>query len=397
MPLCPPFLRFRRAAFGSLGRHPRAMTQAKIDKAVVPSSSVLGVDALLIPANRRRSETAWSDVFAAGPERLVVTAGDAAGGDADVSVLMLGVRAAFDPDSGDPPPKMLQRAVDALTRRRGAPSAPLATAIVGIVDYLEQTLTYVSAGHPPPFVRYHDGTVAVLPADNLPSPAGPSDHPPAQIVVDLHDAALVLLYSNALVMSGTDAADGLRRVQDALTDARMAPCSSPAGWVARQVLGDLSHDEAAVVALTLAPDSGSGPAAQGELPHWSAAWSFDSRSSASNGARRAFIACLKSKVTAAAIDVGAAELIFGELLGNVVRHAPGHVDIILDWTAELPVLHVLDRGPGFRSRRKRERLPLDELSESGRGLFIVNACAPNLSVRNRNGRGTHASATLPLA
>ena len=62
-----------------------------------------------------------------------------------------------------------------------------------------------------------------------------------------------------------------------------------------------------------------------------------------------------------AIDVAAAELIFGELLGNVVRHAPGLVEITLDWTAELPVLHVLDNGPGFQSRRSRERLPADAL------------------------------------
>jgi anti-sigma regulatory factor (Ser/Thr protein kinase) len=60
-------------------------------------------------------------------------------------------------------------------------------------------------------------------------------------------------------------------------------------------------------------------------------------------------------------------------------------------------LHVLDNGPGFRSRRKRERLPVDDWSESGRGLFIVNACAVSFTVRNRHGRGTHASATLPPA
>jgi anti-sigma regulatory factor (Ser/Thr protein kinase) len=374
------------------------MTQAQLDKQALRAAPLSGIDAVHLPATRRTTETAWSDAFAIGAERIVVSAGNVAGADADVSVLLLAVRAAFDPGSGDAEPKMLLNAADTFIRRRSVPGTPFASAIVGIIDRFERTFTYVSAGHPPPFVRYHDGTVAALPADELPLNPAANEHPPAQIVVDLNEAALVLLYSRALVGdAAAEAEDGLRSVHDVLADARMAPCSSPAAWIARQVLGDVSHDEATLLALTLPPGSGPSPIAEGERPHWSAAWTFDTSSSASNGARRAFLACLKSKRGAAVIDVPAAELIFGELLGNVVRHAPGRVDIVLDWTAELPVLHVLDRGPGFRSRRKRERLPVDALSESGRGLFIVNACAPTFSVRNRNGRGTHASATLPLA
>ena len=373
------------------------MTQAELDKQTFPGSSMLGIDAVHVPATRRRTETAWSDVFAIGGERFVVAAGNVAGGDTDSAAFLLAVHAAFDSSSGEPGTKMLRDAADAVILARSLPGAPFATGIVGIIDCVEQSFTYVNAGHPPPFVRYHDGTVAVLPAETLPANLGPSDHPPAQIVLDLHDVSLVLLYSTALVRSGASDEAGLGRVREVLADARMAPCSSPAAWIARQVLADVSHDEAALLALTFPPVSDAGSVAKGERPLWTAAWSFDSRCSASNGARRAFLACLKSKTGAAVIDIPAAELIFGELLGNVVRHAPGRVDIMLDWTDELPVLHVLDRGPGFRSRRKRERLPVDELSESGRGLFIVNACAPTFSVRNRNGRGTHASATLPLA
>jgi anti-sigma regulatory factor (Ser/Thr protein kinase) len=370
------------------------MTQTEMGRIGLPASAMLGIDALHVPANRRRSQAAWCDVFALGTERFVVSIGNVAGGEAESGALTRAVREAFDFGSAGPEPQMLLNAAAAIVRGRTAPGAPAVSATVGIIDCLERSFTYVSAGHPPPFVRYGDGTVAALPADG---PTG-RDHPPAQVVVDLNDAALLLLYSSALVQVVSDAEDGLRRVQGVLADERMADCSAPAAWIARQILGDVSHDEAAVISLTLAPGAGVNSADKGKLPHWSAAWSFDTRSAASNGARRAFLACLKSKAgQGVAIDLAAAELIFGELLGNVVRHSPGRVDIILDWTAVLPVLHVLDRGPGFRSRRKRERLPVDELSESGRGLFIVNACAPDFSVRNRNGRGTHASATLPPA
>jgi anti-sigma regulatory factor (Ser/Thr protein kinase) len=374
------------------------MTQAELDKRTLPSSAVLGFEVLDVPATRRSTEAAWSDVFAAGTERFVISVGNTTGGQAELSVLIAAIRDAFDPKSGVPGPRMLLLAADAVARWRNTAGTPSASAVVGIVDCLEHTLTYVSAGHPPPFVRYHDGTVATLPVVPLPSKPTRCEHPPAQVVVDLRGAALVLLYSSARVKASADDVDGVERLGHVLADERMSHCSSPAAWIARQVLGSVSHDEAALLALTLVPTADPSPPAQGERPHWTAAWSFDSRSAASNGARRAFLACLRSKATGgAAIDFSAAELIFGELLGNVVRHAPGPVDIILDWTDVLPVLHVLDRGPGFRSRRKRERLPVDELSESGRGLFIVNACAPHFSVRNRNGRGTHASATLPLA
>ena len=38
---------------------------------------------------------------------------------------------------------------------------------------------------------------------------------------------------------------------------------------------------------------------------------------------------------------------FGELVGNVVRHAPGSIEIELAWRAGLPYLIVRDRGPSF--------------------------------------------------
>ena len=90
----------------------------------------------------------------------------------------------------------------------------------------------------------------------------------------------------------------------------------------------------------------------------------------------------------------AAELVFGELLGNVVRFAPGPVEIVLNWThAAAPVLHVLDRGPGFTFAPK---LPLDLLSERGRGLYIVWSLAEDFNVTPRHDGGAHARAVLAI-
>jgi anti-sigma regulatory factor (Ser/Thr protein kinase) len=87
----------------------------------------------------------------------------------------------------------------------------------------------------------------------------------------------------------------------------------------------------------------------------------------------------------------AAELVFGELLGNVVRYAPGPIEVMFDWSEPVPVLHVLDRGPGFTLM---PRLPSDLLSERGRGLFIVWSLAEDFNVTERLDGGSHARAVL---
>jgi anti-sigma regulatory factor (Ser/Thr protein kinase) len=371
------------------------MMRPAFEPALLRSSDALRFDALHVPANRRSAEAAWYDVFALDDERYVVAVGNVAGAGARPADLMLAVRESFGAPNTPAEPAALLRAAEARLRHRYVTAEAFATATVGIVDRGAQTFTYVSAGHPPPYVRYHDGSVAVLPADGLPIGLNHCDHPSAQVVVDLRDAALLMLYSRMLVEASRDVEDGFTRLRTVLEDERMLHCTSPAAWVARHMLGDSLNAE---TALFVCMFGRSRPAPAGRHPHWTASWSFEATAGSSNGVRRAFLAALTSKTNGATtLDLAAAELIFGELLGNVVRHAPGPVDIVLDWTNELPVLHVFDNGPGFRSRRKRERLPQDDWSESGRGLFIVNACATEFEIVNREGRGTHARATLPPA
>lgn len=92
-------------------------------------------------------------------------------------------------------------------------------------------------------------------------------------------------------------------------------------------------------------------------------------------------------------DVDAALLIFGELVGNVVRHAPGPVEINLTWDAENAVLLVRDFGPGFDWTGAH--LP-DPLAETGRGLFIVTQLAHQVAFE-RYADGMAARAWLPVA
>jgi anti-sigma regulatory factor (Ser/Thr protein kinase) len=122
-------------------------------------------------------------------------------------------------------------------------------------------------------------------------------------------------------------------------------------------------------------------------------WSFDIRDpAAASRARRSFLVALRSE-GAEGDSYEAAEIIFGELISNAARYAPGTVDVTLEWSAEHPVLHIVDRGPGFRAD---PCLPGDPLAECGRGLFIVAKLGAEFGVELRPD-GTHVRVRLPVA
>lgn len=91
-------------------------------------------------------------------------------------------------------------------------------------------------------------------------------------------------------------------------------------------------------------------------------------------------------------DQYSAELIFGELTGNVMQHAPGPMSVSLTWENGRALLEVWDRGPGYKIRTA---LP-DDNAESGRGLSIVAILGRELRVDQR-GDYTVTSVTLPVS
>jgi len=108
-------------------------------------------------------------------------------------------------------------------------------------------------------------------------------------------------------------------------------------------------------------------------------------------ARRIFQRYLAAQVDPES-DLYGAELIFGELLGNVARHAPGAVDVHLRWNGPAAVLEVVDDGPGYSV--EDVRLPGDFV-ESQRGLFLVLSFGRDLRVRREAGH-TFTTVTLPV-
>jgi anti-sigma regulatory factor (Ser/Thr protein kinase) len=124
----------------------------------------------------------------------------------------------------------------------------------------------------------------------------------------------------------------------------------------------------------------------------SRAWTLSIDDASAGGHARSHFVDFLQSVAGNEQFLSAAELIFGELLGNVVRHAPGPVEIWIDLNDDVMVLHVVDSGPPLVLTEYR--LPDEVLSERGRGLFIVAQLAADVFVDAREGGGNHISVSI---
>lgn len=94
-------------------------------------------------------------------------------------------------------------------------------------------------------------------------------------------------------------------------------------------------------------------------------------------------------------DLYPASLVFGELISNVIKHAPrGGVRVWLETDGRRYALCINDPGRGFDERQISPQP--DEAAESGRGLYIVRRLCERLSFGRRPGDGFTVRAVLPL-
>jgi anti-sigma regulatory factor (Ser/Thr protein kinase) len=128
--------------------------------------------------------------------------------------------------------------------------------------------------------------------------------------------------------------------------------------------------------------------------HKSSHWNFEAANGvAAQCARTEFAAILRGSLNAREDDIFGAELVFGELVGNVLRHAHGMTDVFVDWSGPAPILHVRDQGLGCMHS---PRLPHDLFSESGRGLYIIAAMTEEFNITRMAGGGSHARAVISI-
>ncbi len=324
----------------------------------------------------------WYDAFRLPDGRVVLSVGDVAGKGLGAAVAMASVRQSIRTAALiNPEPVAVLNAVDRIVRAMD--DAPFVTAFVAVIDPVDFALTYASAGHPPPLLRDPDGTVHALTEADLPLGIRQRSER-GGVQLDIPRGSLLLCYTDGLTEFDRDPVLGEARLTHALEH---AGDEHVAQRLYQYVAGGLPpHDDVAILAVRFVQ-----PLTQRDGPRRAIAWRFKADdASAASRARAQFTQRLRDAGLGTDETV-AAELVFGELIGNVVRYAPGPVVVILDVSGDAPVLHVTDRGGGFEFR---PRLPADVLSERGRGLYLVNVFAEELTVERRHGAGSHARAVL---
>jgi len=358
----------------------------------LPTTPGVRFDAVYLPAE---SETLvggdWYDAIELPDGRIVISCGDVAGHGVTASVTVGRIRqaivfAALDhPDPGD----ILIRVNRVLRFQESA----IATCAIAILHPTELTFIYALAGHPPPVIANRDGARMLDYADA----------PPLGVFDDFHAAthrlqlapdSVLAFYSDGVTEFERDirgAEVRLITATAALVGDRMVP--SPARAVQQAVMGTAaSTDDVALLIVHCV--SVEAPARPSEPSDLVKRWRFHSSDArTARNSRKELMAFLRPFATSND-DLYTAELVLGEILANTVEHAPGLVELTIDWNGEYPKLTAVDTGPGMVVPQ-RVATP-DTLSEDGRGLFLINALARDVTIDSSPGRGTRLCATLEL-
>jgi PAS domain S-box-containing protein len=320
----------------------------------------------------------WYDAFRLKSGATLLTIGDVTGSGLQASVIMGKLRNAINAVSlyETDPARILDAAEYILLQRY---PEGVATAFVAIVDSANSRLTYANAGHPAPLLRLRDGRLDVLATDGLPLGSRDLGPPASSKTRPLDDVAMIIFYTDGITEARRDVYEGERRLSEAVRTEGVLYVSSPATLLADSCIPDGPHDDDAALMVLSFPRA--------------AGWSFEAENArAAQTARGDFMDALRREATLES-DLAGAEIVFGELVGNVVRHAPGPIDVALEWRNDQACLHVIDRGPGF------EYAPPDKIElmrEDGRGLWLTSQFSEHVDVERLPNYGTHVCVRLQV-
>ena len=223
-----------------------------------------------------------------------------------------------------------------------APSIPIASSplsVIAVYDPATANLTYASAGHPPPYLVSDDRVVA-LDVTDLPLGLREGAHPDST-TVSVPRPAHVVFYTDGLIESNRNITRGERDLLKELRSGVIFAGLQPSKMLVERLLANGVRDDVAVLIARVSATS----------DDRRMRWSFDARDEAAADLTRAQLMSRLASLQSSADDLFAAELVFGELLSNVVRHTPGPAEVILDLSTRYAVLHIIDTGSGFRHTR----------------------------------------------
>ncbi len=348
----------------------------------LPSFDGLRLDSAYVPAAHGTEVGGdWFDVFSLGDAQIGISVGDVAGHGLRAAAVMGAMRQSIRTAARieSRPSAVLRHVNQVLCSDEGV----LVTAFFGVFERRTGELRYAIAGHPPPLVVRADASVAAMPGGGIVLGLDArTQYDDFEIRLDVGCGAV--FYTDGLVEVERDYFKGVRDLERAVIDELAAPSSNVADGIQRRIFAHAEpRDDSAVLFLGVAALAA---ATNGETK----VWEVDARDTISTRrVKRAMIWHLGG-LTSGESELHAAELAFGELIGNVARHTPGPATVALEHAHGAYVLHVDDEGPPFVLNGAGQP---DVLAESGRGLFLLRSVAHDVNV-TRTSRGNRVSVVL---
>jgi PAS domain S-box-containing protein len=360
----------------------------------LPQYSDMRLDAVYLPAEKDALVGGdWYDAFELPDGRLVVSIGDVAGHGLAASITVGRLRQAIFTLAwrADDPAEILKELNELLENQE---PGTMVTAIVASIDPTHSTMRYASAGHPPPLIaRVKGEPAAELPLGEPPLGIGWHARPTTHTVSIPRDA-VVAFYTDGMTEFTRNATAIEAKMAAALSElVGDAGAALPAKTLAEKLFGGkMPTDDAALLLMQF---SDVVPTVdRSHDPSLERIWRFHSSSAHTAQASRREVMAYLRRIAPSGEKFFEAELIVGEIFANTVQHAPGLVEVRVEWERERPVITVRDTGPGLEFFDGR--LPDDPLSETGRGIFLVKTLAEKVSIKSRPGYGTELRVVLPL-
>jgi serine phosphatase RsbU (regulator of sigma subunit) len=223
----------------------------------IPQMDGLVATARYLPSGRSDAIGGdWYEGVVLGDDRLAVVVGDVVGhglaAAADMA-LVRGIITALLHDGVEVKDVLVR--VSGLLQRR--PDLVHATAALVVVDAAAGTLTYTTAGHPPPLLLAPDGSVTRLDEANTPMLGVEGGHPIAQ-TIPVRPGSRLLMYTDGLVeRRDRSFADGVSLAEHELvahgTDVSGDACID--GLLATLVGTHTGLDDIAIVVLDIGADA----------------------------------------------------------------------------------------------------------------------------------------------
>jgi len=361
----------------------------------LPQRANLRLDAVYLPAEKDALVGGdWFDAFEMPDGRLGFSIGDVTGHGLQASVIVGRLRQAiFTLAFQLQDPAQILEATDRILRHQEPDT--MVTALVGFIDASQTVMTYASAGHPPPIVANRNEETKTLAAHGeLPLGIG-SGLSLSTHTVAIEPDTVIALYTDGMIEFSRDVitAEAKLRAAVALIVGNTT-IARPALAVQEIVFDDVStRDDAALLLLQFSTVERDSLADKPDALEKT--WRFHSSDAFTAHSSRHEIMAYLRRMAAVPSEVFTGELILGEILANTVEHAPGLVEVHIDWTGEKPAVTIRDTGPGLRALDGA--LPSDLMAEGGRGIFLIKALAEKATVKPSPGYGTEIRAILPIS